>query len=219
MGASAKIDVILKEDAQQLEEVVVTGITTTDRRIFTGATDKIVADNAKLSGVPDVGRAVEGRSAGVVVQNVSGTFGASPKIRVRGATFIYGEQKPLWIVDGVILEDAVELSPDQLSSGDATTLISSAIAGLNAEDIESFEILKDGSATSIYGARAMAGVSSFNYMNENTFRFIPSYDNFNIMNSQEQMSVYEDCLEQVGSIMQTLSTALIRGYMVKCTDF
>lgn len=204
VGASNKMDVVLKEDTQQLEEVVVTGITTTDRRIFTGAADKIIAENAKLSGVPDVGRAIEGRSAGVVVQNVSGTFGSSPKIRVRGATSIYGEQKPLWVVDGVILEDAVELSPDQLSSGDATTLISSAIAGLNAEDIESFEILKDGSATSIYGARAMAGVivittkrgsagvSSFNYMNENTFRFIPSYENFNIMNSQEQMSVYED---------------------------
>ena len=56
------------------------------------------------------------------------------------------------------MEDAVEVSADQLSSGDAETLISSAIAGLNADDIESFQILKDGSATSIYGARAMAGV-------------------------------------------------------------
>lgn len=92
------------------------------------------------------------------VQNVSGTFGTAPKIRVRGATSIYGSSKPLWVVDGVIMEDIVDIDADDLSSGDATTLIASAIAGLNAEDIESFNILKDGSATSIYGARAMAGV-------------------------------------------------------------
>ena len=56
------------------------------------------------------------------------------------------------------MEDVADISAEDLSSGDATTLIGSAIAGLNAEDIESFNILKDGSATSIYGARAMAGV-------------------------------------------------------------
>ena len=55
------------------------------------------------------------------------------------------------------MEDAIDVGPDDLSSGDAETLISSAIAGLNSDDIESFQILKDGSATSIYGARAMAG--------------------------------------------------------------
>lgn len=56
------------------------------------------------------------------------------------------------------MENVTEVSADELSSGDAETLVSSAIAGLNADDIESFQILKDGSATSIYGARAMAGV-------------------------------------------------------------
>ncbi len=56
------------------------------------------------------------------------------------------------------MEDIVDVNADDLSSGDANTLISSAIAGLNSDDIESFDILKDGSATSIYGARAMAGV-------------------------------------------------------------
>ena len=107
-------------------------------------------------------------------------------------------------MDGVILEDAVEVSADELSSGDATTLISSAIAGLNADDIESFQILKDGSATSIYGARAMAGVivvttkkgkagqTSINYTGEFTLRMRPNYSNFNIMNSQDQMGVYRE---------------------------
>ena len=60
--------------------------------------------------------------------------------------------------DGVIMEDVSDVSADDLASGDPETLISSAIAGLNSDDIESFQILKDGSATSIYGARAMAGV-------------------------------------------------------------
>ena len=150
--------IYLEENTELLGEVVVTGYANVDRRMFTGATSKISADESRLAGVADISRSLEGRAAGVSVQNVSGTFGTAPKIRVRGATSIYGDSKPLWVVDGVILEDAVEIGADDLSSGDATTLIASAVAGLNADDIESFQILKDGSATSIYGARAMAGV-------------------------------------------------------------
>lgn len=148
----------LEADTEVLEGVVVTGMQKMDKRLFTGATSKLSAEDVKLDGVAEISRALEGRAAGVSVQNVSGTFGTSPKIRVRGATSIYGSSKPLWVVDGVIMEDVAEVDADNLSSGDAVTLISSAIAGLNADDIESFQILKDGSATSIYGARAMAGV-------------------------------------------------------------
>lgn len=136
-----------------LDEVVVTGMTSTDKRLFSGAATKIDAKEAKISGMADISRSLEGRAAGVSVQNVSGTFGTAPKIRVRGATSIHGSSKPLWVVDGVIMEDVVDVSAEDLSSGDANTLISSAIAGLNSDDIESFQILKDGSATSIYGAR------------------------------------------------------------------
>ena len=128
----------------EIDEVVVVGMTKMDRRTFTGATDKIEAKDAILGGVADVSRSLEGRSAGVSVQNVSGTFGTAPKIRVRGATSIYGSSKPLWVVDGVIMEDVSDISADDLSSGDAETLVSSAIAGLNSDDIESFQILKDG---------------------------------------------------------------------------
>jgi TonB-linked SusC/RagA family outer membrane protein len=157
----------------------------------------------------DISRSLEGRAAGVSVQNVSGTFGTAPKIRVRGATSIFGSSKPLWVVDGVIMEDVTDVDADGLSSGDANTLISSAIAGLNADDIESFQILKDGSATSIYGARAMAGVivvttkkgrsgqAHINYTGEYTMRLKPSYRNYNIMNSQDQMSVYQE-MQQKG---------------------
>ena len=203
------LQVTMAPDSEMLEGVVVTGMQKMDKRLFTGSTAKVDAEKAKLDGVAEISRALEGRASGVSVQNVSGTFGTAPKIRVRGATSIYGSSKPLWVVDGVIMEDVVEVDADQLSSGDATTLISSAIAGLNSDDIESFQILKDGSATSIYGARAMAGVivvttkkgraghSRISYTGEYTTRLVPSYRNFNIMNSQEQMSVYKE-LEQKG---------------------
>ncbi len=204
-----KMDVTLKSDTEMLGEVVVTGMQKMDKRLFTGAATKLSGDDVKLDGIAEVSRALEGRAAGVSVQNVSGTFGTAPKIRVRGATSIYGSSKPLWVVDGVIMEDVTEVDADALSSGDAETLISSAIAGLNADDIESFQILKDGSATSIYGARAMAGVivvttkkgkagtNKISYTGEFSMRLVPSYNDFNIMNSQEQMGVYRE-MENAG---------------------
>ncbi len=198
------LNITLVSDSEMLQEVVVTGMQQMDKRLFTGATNRLGAEEVRLDGIPEISRALEGRAAGVSVQNVSGTFGTAPKIRVRGATSIYGSSKPLWVVDGVIMEDVTEVSSDDLSSGDAVTLISSAIAGLNADDIESFQILKDGSATSIYGARAMAGVivvttkkgkagtNKISYTGEYSLRLKPSYRNFNIMNSQEQMGVYKE---------------------------
>ena len=192
------------DKSQQITEVVVTGMQKMDKRLFTGATTKLNAEDTKIDGMADISRSLEGRAAGVSVQNVSGTFGTAPKIRVRGATSIYGSSKPLWVVDGVIMEDVSDVSADDLSSGDAETLISSAVAGLNSDDIESFQILKDGSATSIYGARAMAGVivvttkkgkagkTRVSYTGEYSLRLRPKYSDYNIMNSQEQMAVYQE---------------------------
>ena len=200
--------IVLESDATTIDEVVVTGMQKVDKRLFTGSSTKIDAKEAKIDGMADISRSLEGRAAGVSVQNVSGTFGTAPKIRVRGATSIYGNSKPLWVVDGVIMEDVTDVSADDLSSGDANTLISSAIAGLNSDDIETFDILKDGSATSIYGARAMAGVivittkkgkqgqARINYTGEYTMRLKPSYSTFNIMNSQDQMSIYQEMQEK-----------------------
>ena len=202
--AASRTDFVMAESTELISEAVVTGMTKTDKRLFTGATDRLTAVDVNISGIGEISRSLEGKSAGVSVQNVSGTFGTAPKIRVRGATSIFGDSKPLWVVDGVIMEDIVDIDANSLSSGDATTLISSAIAGLNSDDIESFQILKDGSATSIYGARAMAGVivvttkkgtpgqTRVNYNGEYSMRLVPSYSEFNIMNSQEQMSVYEE---------------------------
>ncbi len=217
------MNVKMQSDAMLLGEVVVTGMVKIDKRLFTGATDKLDAAKTKIDGLTDVSRALEGRSAGVSVQNVSGTFGTAPKIRVRGATSIYGNSKPLWVVDGVVMEDAIDVSSDDLSSGNAETLISSAIAGINADDIESFQILKDGSATSIYGARAMAGVvvittkkgtagaNKISYTGEFTSRMIPSYNDFNISNSQQQMGIYQE-MERKGWLeFATIATSANSG--------
>ena len=220
--------ITLRSEDKELDMVVVNGIQQTDKRLFTGAATTVDADKIKLAGVADVSRSLEGRVAGVQVTNVSGTFGASPKIRVRGATSIYGNSKPLWVVDGVIYEDNVDVSADDLSSGDAKTLISSAVAGLNSDDIESFTILKDGSATSIYGARAMGGVivvttkkgnkgrASVGYTGEFTTRLKPNYNNYNIMNSQEMMGVYKEMADkgwlQLENMVNAQNTG-VYGYM------
>lgn len=221
--AESGMKVTMSPSSHALGEVVVTGMQKMDKRLFTGATAKIDAEKAKLDGVADVSRALEGRIAGVSVQNVSGTFGTAPKIRVRGATSIYGTSSPLWVIDGVIQEDAVDVSADDLSSGDAVTLISNAIAGLSADDIESFQVLKDGSATSIYGARAMAGVvvittkrgkagrSTVNYTGEFTYRMKPSYDQYNISNSQEQMGIYKEMEEKGWLEFSTLANSSSSG--------
>jgi TonB-linked SusC/RagA family outer membrane protein len=220
--------IVLESDEQVIEEVVVTGMGKVDKRMFTGASTNLKADAMMQAGANDVSRSLEGRVAGVQVTNVSGTFGTAPKIRIRGATSIYGNSKPLWVIDGVIYEDNVDVSSDELSSGDAKTLISSAVAGLNSDDIESFTVLKDGSATSIYGARAMAGVivittkkgqkgrATLNYTGEFTTRLKPSYRDYNIMNSQEMMGVYKEMADKGWLQLENLANASntgVYGYM------
>ncbi len=203
------INVTLQEDVNALEEVVVTGYQTIDRKLFTGAATTLKGSDVRRDGITDVSRMLEGRVAGVSVQNVSGTFGAAPKIRVRGASSITGDNKPLWVVDGVVLEDVVNISNEQLSTGDPSTLIGSSVAGLNPDDIESFQILKDAAATALYGARAMNGVvvittkkgkigkPIISYTGNFSTYQKPSYDNYNILNSADQMSVYLE-LERKG---------------------
>ena len=86
---SGLMRITLKNDAQVLDEVVVTGMTKMDKRLFTGASASLKSDNVKLDGIADISRSLEGRVAGVSVQNVSGTFGTAPKIIVRGSTSLY----------------------------------------------------------------------------------------------------------------------------------
>lgn len=213
------LSVQLKEKPTRLQEVVVTGFQNIDKNKFSGAATRLKGEDARMEGVVDVSRMLEGRIAGVAIQNVSGTFGTAPKVRIRGATSINGDNKPLWVVDGVVLEDVVNISNDQLSSGDPTTLLGSAVAGLNSNDIESFDILKDAAATALYGARAMNGVvvittkkgrigkPVITYTANFSTQLKPNYRNFNIMNSAQQMSVLGE-LERKGLLT---SDILSRG--------
>ena len=210
VGNNKVLNVVLKEEVTELTGLVFTGYQEIDKKLFTGNSQTLKIDNIKQDGVVDVGRMLEGRSAGVNVQNLSGTFGTSPKITIRGGSSIFGDTKPLWVVDGAVQEEVVNLTFEQLASGDSATLISSAISGLNANDIESIEILKDASALSLYGARALNGAviittksgkhnvkTKLSYQLEETVRMVPNYNQYDIMNSQESMSVYRE-MEQKG---------------------
>jgi TonB-linked SusC/RagA family outer membrane protein len=203
------INVVMQVSAQQLDNIVITGFQNIPKANFTGSSVKVKSENLLVKGVSDLSRMLEGQVAGVSVQTVSGTFGAAPKVRVRGATSINGENKPLWVIDGVVHEDIVNISNDQLTSGDPSTLLGSAVAGLNANDIESIDVLKDASATALYGARAMNGVivvttkrgregsPVVSYSGNYSLQLKPTYANYDIMNSVDQMSVYAE-LERKG---------------------
>ena len=204
IGTQKKVTILLSESSVLLDAVVVTGFQNLKKTTFTGSSVKIKADDINLPGETDISRMLEGKAAGVSIQNVSSTFGSAPKIRVRGATSINGENKPLWVVDGIVLEDVVNVSNDQLASGDPTTLLGSSVAGINTNDIETIDVLKDAAATALYGARAMNGVvvittkrgkegkPRIHYSGNYTVRTKPRYSEFNIMNSADQMSVYAE---------------------------
>ncbi|GIZ15952.1 SusC/RagA family TonB-linked outer membrane protein [Capnocytophaga catalasegens] len=210
VGSNKTLNIVLQEDVLQIGEVVVTGYQEINRKSLTGAVQTLKADQVKMDGIVDVGRMLEGRAAGVNVQNITGTFGAAPKITIRGGSSIFGDTKPLWVVDGAVQEEVVNLTFDQLASGDSATLVSSAISGLNANDIQSIEILKDASALSLYGARALNGAviittksgkrnskTSISYQLEQSVRSIPNYGQYDILNSQETMAIYKE-LEDKG---------------------
>ncbi|MFT6868003.1 MAG: TonB-linked SusC/RagA family outer membrane protein [Cyclobacteriaceae bacterium] len=202
------LNLILKESATELTEVVVTGFQEVDRKLFTGSSESLKMDEISLAGATDVSRMLEGRSAGVTVDNVSGTFGSAPKIRIRGNASINGSNQPLIVVDGVILEDLSNINTDDLISGNANTLTSSSIASLNPDDIASFQILKDASATAIYGARAANGVIvittkrgrsgelRISYSGNYSVKLRPVYAQFDLLNSAEEMAVYREMVQK-----------------------
>ena len=204
-----QLNIVLKDDSRQVDEVVVTGYQNIRNRVYTGAATSVKMDDIKLEGIADVSRMLEGRVPGLSIQNVSGTFGSAPRINIRGGASIIGNVQPLWVIDGAVYEDLVHLSLDQLASGDAVTLISSAVSGLNPSDIQDIQVLKDASATSVYGARALNGVIVIttksgrresplrvSYSTENTVRLKPRYGDFDLLNSQETMSIYQEMYDK-----------------------
>lgn len=129
--------VTLKEDTETLDEVVVVGYGVQRKSSITGSIASVKADKLKTVTTPTVANMLQGKVAGVVVTPTSGQPGAKVSIRVRGTGSLRGNTEPLWVIDGVV--------------GDS-------MADLNPNDIESISILKDGSATALYGSRGANGV-------------------------------------------------------------
>lgn len=216
VGQRTTIDVQLEDEATQLDEVVVTGFQEVERKLFTGSSVNVKMADIKAPGMPDASRMLEGRVAGVTVDNISGTFGTSPKIRIRSNTSINGDTQPLWVVDGVILEDLTAVGADDIVTGNANTLTASSIAGINPDDIETYNILKDASATALYGTRAKNGVivittkkgksgqTKVGYASNFSLNLRPYYGQYDILNSADEMSIYREMYEK-GQIGVTTS--------------
>ena len=148
VGNSNKINVMLNT-SNELDEVVVTGITTRDRKRLTSSA--VVISSELIEGValssPD--QALQGRVAGLRVTTQSGTPGAPQEIRIRGEGSITGSNSPLFVIDGVPVNNGT-ISPLLTDMG--------ILSMINASDIESITVLKDASATAPYGARGSNGV-------------------------------------------------------------
>lgn len=208
VGEKTSIIVTLQESSEGLSEVVITGYQTIDKRTFTGSVGMVKAEDMATAGIGDVGKALQGMVAGVAIENSSGTFGTKSKIRIRGNSSISGNQEPLWVIDGVVLDDAVNINPNELYSGDVSTMLSSAISGINPDDIEDIQILKDASATAMYGTQAVNGVivvttkkgkagkTEVSYNTKFTFNVKPSISSFNVMNSKERMEFSEELYQK-----------------------
>lgn len=133
----SSINISLKEDITNLDEVVVVGYGTQKKSVVTGAISKVKGEDLENMPVPRIEQALQGRTSGVRITANSGQPGEGATVRVRGTTSINGSE-PLYVVDGVPIGGGIDF--------------------LNAGDIESIEVLKDAAAASIYGARASAGV-------------------------------------------------------------
>lgn len=192
----------LKNNIADLSEVVITGYQTVRKKLFSGSSSTLSAKEVERAGMPDITKMLEGQFAGVSLQNVSGTFGAAPKLRIRGATSLSGDNKPLWVIDGIVVEDVVNISNEALSTGDMNTLLGSSVAGVNPDDIQDITILRDAAATALYGARAMNGVivvttkkgkkssePRINYSGNYSMYIKPNYSEFDVLNSADQMAV------------------------------
>jgi TonB-dependent outer membrane receptor, SusC/RagA subfamily, signature region len=153
-----KVNVVLKQSLEGIVELVVTGYQTMDRRLSSSSIYKISGADVIQSNAVSLDNMLQGKIPGLQVVNATSTAGASTKIRIRGTSTISGNREPLWVVDGIILDDPVQIPTEELNNLDNVNLIGSAIEGLNPMDIESIDILKDASATAIYGVKAANGV-------------------------------------------------------------
>ncbi len=156
VGSSDIINVTLKENAETLEEVVIVGYGTSTKKSFTGTASVVSSKSLQAKSLPNVTQALAGEAPGVTVINTSGQPGNASTIRIRGYGSVNGNRDPLYVVDGVPF--TVPRAPNfGAIGGDQSTTIS-PLNSINPQDIESITILKDATATAIYGSRGANGV-------------------------------------------------------------
>ena len=151
------IEVTLLEDAKLMDEVVVVGYGTMKKRDLSGAVSQIKADELMKGGAIDVAHGLQGKIAGVQVQQSDGSPGAGVSITVRGANSFTTSSQPLYIVDGVPFGTDPNGTPQSDANG-GNNQQTSPLSMINPNDIEKIEVLKDASATAIYGSRGANGV-------------------------------------------------------------
>lgn len=148
------LDIALTENYQGLNEVVVVGYGTQKRRDLTGSVASVKPTN-ELKVVTNFDDALRGQVAGVSISTTSGQPGAPNAIRIRGGNSITGGNEPLYVIDGVLVYNSSSASSTGVSYGDQQL---NPLANINPNDIESIEVLKDVSASAIYGSRGANGV-------------------------------------------------------------
>lgn len=157
-AGTRKMNVIISDDENLLENVVVTGYQQLDRRNLTSSIVSKDMSELEIAGVSDISKMLEGKIPDLVSLSGSGEINSTNKIRIRGTSTLVGNREPLWVLDGVILTDPINLSPDVLNDPDYINRIGNAIAGINPQDIQRIDVLKDAAATALYGTRAANGV-------------------------------------------------------------
>ena len=146
LPAAANMNILLEEDSQMLEDVVVIGYGTVKKNDATGSVTAIKPDEKNRGLQVSPQDMLMGKVAGVSVASSTGQPGSSSTIRIRGGSSLSAKNDPLVVIDGVIMSNS---APDGLSN---------PLSTINPADIESFTVLKDASATAIYGSRASNGV-------------------------------------------------------------
>ena len=200
------VHITLEDDATLMSDVVVTGYQNIDRRHLTSAVTSVKMEDIQIPGVTNLNHMLEGKIPDLIVSNNSGEVNATPRLRLRGSSTIIGNREPLWVVDGIIVNDPVNLSSDVLNDPDYVNRIGNAISGLNPQDIDRLDVLKDAAATALYGTRAANGVIVIttkkgrigkpvvSYSATATMRRRPRYTDrkIDLMNSQERIRFSQD---------------------------
>lgn len=152
------VKIEMEDEANKMEEVVVTGYFNTTLRKETGSVavvPEVVFKNKAITGIDNL---LKGEVAGIKVTS-SGRPGSTASIRIRGTNTISGNAEPLWVIDGVPMQNNINpIQNEQIKSGDFNSIFINGIGNINPNDIASVTILKDASATAIYGSRASGGV-------------------------------------------------------------